>query len=283
MSYLHIENLYKNQDNLLFKECYALEKIHGTSAHISWQGGVVTFFAGGVDHVAFVNLFDGFSLPAKFQEIFIGQPRVTVYGESYGGKCQGMKETYGPALRFVAFEVKVDESWLNVPSAEEVARRLGFDFVHYDKVNTDINVLNAVRDYPSVQTRKNGILEDKPREGIVLRPLIELVKNNGERIISKHKGEAFQETKTKRELDPERVVVLAESKEIADEWVTPMRLNHVLQGFQKIDITITGDVIKAMMEDVTREAKGEIVESKDTMRAIGKMTAILFKQYLGIK
>jgi hypothetical protein len=30
MGYLHIDNLYKSQDILLFKRCYALEKIHGT-------------------------------------------------------------------------------------------------------------------------------------------------------------------------------------------------------------------------------------------------------------
>jgi hypothetical protein len=29
MGYLHIDNLYKNVDILLFKECYAMEKIHG--------------------------------------------------------------------------------------------------------------------------------------------------------------------------------------------------------------------------------------------------------------
>lgn len=29
MGYLHISNLYKDIDILLFKECYALEKIHG--------------------------------------------------------------------------------------------------------------------------------------------------------------------------------------------------------------------------------------------------------------
>ena len=34
MAYMHIDNLYKNQEVLLFKECYAMEKIHGTSAHI---------------------------------------------------------------------------------------------------------------------------------------------------------------------------------------------------------------------------------------------------------
>jgi len=36
MAYLDIDNLYKEQRILMFKECYAMEKIHGTSAHLSY-------------------------------------------------------------------------------------------------------------------------------------------------------------------------------------------------------------------------------------------------------
>jgi len=32
MGYLNIDNLYKAQEVLMFRECYAMEKIHGTSA-----------------------------------------------------------------------------------------------------------------------------------------------------------------------------------------------------------------------------------------------------------
>ena len=41
MGYRHIENLYRPraQTILLFRECYALEKIHGTSAHVAWRDG----------------------------------------------------------------------------------------------------------------------------------------------------------------------------------------------------------------------------------------------------
>lgn len=39
MSYMHIDNLYKSQTLLMFRECYALEKIHGTSAHVMWKDG----------------------------------------------------------------------------------------------------------------------------------------------------------------------------------------------------------------------------------------------------
>jgi ribosomal protein S7 len=47
---------------------------------------------------------------------------------------------------------------------------------------------------------------------------------------------------------------------------------------QPLDMTDTGRVISAMMEDIKREAKGEIIESQDAMKAIGKRTARLLKQ-----
>ena len=62
MGYMHIDNLYKNTDILMFKECYALEKIHGSSAHLAYkvQDGkpMLSFFAGGTSHAQFVAMFD---------------------------------------------------------------------------------------------------------------------------------------------------------------------------------------------------------------------------------
>ena len=75
--------------------------------------------------------------------------------------------------------------------------------------------------------------------------------------------------------------VLKEAEAIANEWVTEMRLTHVLDKLPKdINIEGTATVIKAMREDVLREAKGEIVESKEALSAIGKNTAMLFKARL---
>lgn len=90
MGYLHIDNLYKNQTILLFRECYALEKIHGTSAHVSWKEGLLTFFSGGEKHERFQGLFDGGALGEGFAAV--GHPRLTVYGEAYGGKGEGRRD-----------------------------------------------------------------------------------------------------------------------------------------------------------------------------------------------
>jgi hypothetical protein len=114
-----------------------------------------------------------------------------------------------------------------------------------------------------------------------LKPLNEFTLNNGKRVISKHKRDEFKETKTPREVSPEEFKVLEDAKAIAEEWVTEMRLHHVLDKLPKgINVESTKLVIDAMVEDVYREAKGEIVESKEVTRCIGGKTAIMFKKKL---
>ena len=278
MGYMHIDNLYKNQDVLAFRELYAMEKIHGTSAHFTYKDGKLTFSSGGAKHVTFVSIFNEEKLLEDLQKV---GDNVIVYGEAYGGKMQGMKETYGPDLKFVVFEVKINDLWLSVPQAEQVVESLGLEFVDYVKISSDINEIDRERDRDSVQAIRNGMGEGKKREGVVLKPLMEFAKNNGKRVIAKHKGDDFSETKTKRTVDPEKLKILAESKEIAEEWVTEMRLTHVLDKLpQGINIQDTKTVISAIIEDVLREAKDEIVESKSATKAIGSRAALLFKQRL---
>lgn len=282
MGYLHIENLYRPaaQVILLFRECYAMEKVHGTSAHVSWKNGVVTYSSGGESHERFKALFDDAALAAAFTAL--GHDEVTVYGEAYGGKCQGMRATYGEALRFIAFDVKVGDVWLSVPNMDEVATKLGIEVVPWRKVSTDLAILDGERDRPSEVAVRRGCGDSRPREGIVIRPLQEFSTNNGNRVIAKHKGEAFSETKTPRPVvDPSKLTVLTEAQAIADEWVTDERLRHVLQKFDgDVDMSATPRVIAAMTEDVLREAKGEIVESREAKAAISRKTAQMFKAHL---
>lgn len=286
MSYLSISNLYKDQDILLFKECYVLEKIHGTSAHISWSGEAIHFFSGGASHKLFVALFDAEKLAALFTEK-VGNQKCTVYGEAYGGKIMGMSKVYGKDLRFTAFDVKMEDVWLAVPQAESFVLSLGLEFVHYVKVPTDLESLNRERDADSVQAIRNGIGPGQIREGVILRPPIEVRKNNNERVIAKHKRDEFRETQEKRhvEVDPERLKVLADAEAIAIEWVTAMRMQHVLDKLPHGDDNPltperTPEVIEAMREDVYREGRGEFVDSPEVKKAVGKRTATLFIKHL---
>jgi hypothetical protein len=282
MGYLHIDNLYKNQDILLFKECYALEKIDGTSAHIHYNGELdkLIFFSGGAKHEVFIKLFDEEFLKNKIKELAFCN--ITIYGEAYGGKIQGMSNTYGKDLKFIVFDISLGEyTWLNVPDAANIAKQLNLEFVPYKILSTDIDTLTKERELPSIQSKLNGIIEDRRKEGLVLRPLIELKKNNGERIIVKFKNEDFRETKTKRKiLDIDKLKILEDANAIANEWVTLTRLNHVLDKTGITDICNAKDLIFAMIEDIKREGDKEIIWSKDVEKTIGKKTINLFKETL---
>ena len=287
MSYRHIENLYKNKDILFFKECWAMEKIHGTSAHVKYnhQNGELKFFSSGLKHDQFVGIFDQQELFEKFKENAVEHNvnELIVYGEAYGGRMQGMSSTYGKDLKFVAFEVynKDVNWWFDVDQADRIATKLGFEFVYYKRIETTEEAINSEMMSDSVQSVRNGMGTGHMREGIVLRPIKEFVFQNGGRVICKHKRPEFAEREnTPKFSDPEQIKILENAKEIADEWVTLMRLRHVLDKFENPSLEDANKIIKAMIEDVYREAKGEIEEGKAVRKEIGKKTIKLFKDMI---
>lgn len=301
MGYLHIENLNRATQVLEFKHVYALEKIHGTSAHIAFDpeaqsaqlvdgelkttSSGVSFFSGGEPYDKFVALFDVPTLEAKIKERFDWP--VMIYGEAYGGKQQGMSATYGPNLRFVVFDIKIGTHWLDVPKAHDVALALGLEFVDYELIPTDIESLDREKNKPSTQAVRNGMGDDKMREGIVLRPPFEVMLNNGKRIIAKYKREEFSERKsTAKVLDPGKQKIIADAQNVAFEFVTPMRLEHVLNRLiserddKSYSMQDTKKVIELMVEDVEREGEGEFTPSPAIKKAIGSQTVKLFKKKL---
>lgn len=303
MGYLHIDNLYKNQSVLQFPEVYALEKIHGTSAHLSYtpegqsdaedngngtklgleqaklhihSGELQSDFEALFDKAYLLNVFG--AMNSKFK----------VHGECYGGKVQRQAWRYGDQLRFVVFDVSRNGVWLPVPEAEAVALALNLEFVHYVKIESALSQIDYWRDHVSTQALRNRVVAPEGvflrREGVVLKPLQESVDHHGCRIIAKHKRDEERETKTVRTVNVSKVAALKVAQEIADEYVTMTRLEHVLQKLPPVtDMTSTKAVISAMIEDVEREASGEIIPSTAGRAAIGKASALLLKRYLSDK
>lgn len=280
MSYVHLPQLYKDPSMLLFRECYALEKVHGTSAHITWKDNQLHLSPGAASIHAFRMCFDTEALQNKISSL--GLPEVTIYGEAYGGKMQGMSHHYGEQMRFIVFDVRYGEQqWLTVPEMDKVATFLGLEVVPWQKIPATLEAFDAARDAPSEVSVRRGITTPCEREGIVLRPLIEVINNIGERVIAKHRIEKYSERATPQKvLSAETLKVLSDARAIADEWVVPMRLVHILDKVQPEGLKDTPKVIAAMVEDVYREAAGEIVESKEVQIAIGRKTVELFKLHL---
>ena len=321
MGYLHIENLYRPaaQIILMFKECYAMEKIHGTSTHIEYfppltpsSTGKLQFFSGGESHAKFITLFNESELLTKIIDMGFGNRPFVIYGEAYGGSQQGMSHTYGNKLKFIAFDVCLEgTNWLSVPEADAFCKTLNIEFVHYVKVSTDLKELDAQRDAPSIQAIRNGIsmivpegadlnrpcgmkvepygnfgdriANPRKREGVVLRPLIDFTDSHGNRVICKHKGDEFRETASPRVVeDPNKLVMMEDANKISNEWITMTRLEHVLDkiSHENCGMELLPKILPAMVDDVTREASGEIVVNDSVIKAIRAKTVSMYKEYL---
>jgi len=292
MGYAKIPNLYKDQNILLFKECYAMEKVHGTSAHLRYinktpknkNNAEIRFFSGGSKHQEFIELFYEQGLIDIFHEL--GHTDVTIFGEACGGAQQKMSHTYGPKLLFIAFEAQVNKTWLTVPDAEELALKLGLEFVPYERIPANLAAVTVERDKPSRVAKRRGIVEDKVSEGVVLRPIQEVEMGSGKRLMAKHKTAKFSERASKGDtiLDPKARKDLTGAQAIAEEWVTDMRLEHVLDKFPQ-DVGYSGmqKIIPAMINDVMVEGEGEFEPTRAVRKAIGARAAKLFSIHLRTK
>ncbi len=284
MSYRKIRNLYADQQVLMFKELYSLEKINGTSSHVHWdpETQLVSLFSGGAKYENFKKLFSTSRIKESALALLSPEYPTTFYGEAYGGKIQGMKDTYGDSLRFICFEVKVGECCLAVPKSEALAKQFGFEFVDYHVIPATLKAIDAERDRPSELAKRRGIKEDRQREGVILRPLVELRTNADRPVMAKHKGENFRERKSiPRVLSPEELEILSGAQAIADEWVVPERLRHVLDSLGcGLEIERTCDVIKATIADVVEESEGLVKMTKAAKKAIGAKAAVVFKELI---
>lgn len=296
MGYRKIPNLYRPEisDILEEPELYAMEKIHGTSAHIRYHSdGTLSFSAGGASHQQFIDLFDQTALLDNLNKAikrrYWEAKSLVVYGEAYGSKINAQTWRYGKPLRFVAFDVYTtsewgNELWLAVPDADLLVQELGLEFVHYEVVSSKLADLDAARDKPSTQAKRNGIEGDQPTEGVVLRPLTEKPARNFDRMMAKHKRKEERETKT--DFQPgDKVAVYEAAQAIAQEWVTEERLNHVIQKVcldQAPSVKHFQSIVNGMVDDVITEGGQMLVDTPEARKAIGAKAAKLFKTRLGI-
>jgi hypothetical protein len=295
VSYLKIPNLYRVRDLFSnFAKLYAMEKVHGTSAHLKYaddnfDGRLngdklpvdhLTYFSGGADHAAFARLFDHDSIIAKFRELHL--PEVTVYGEAYGGKLQGMRDTYGPDLRFVVFEVKVGDMWLSVSKASTLAHSMGLEFVPFSIIEGDVESIEAAMMEPSAMAFRRGITEPRLREGVVLRPLEEFTLNNGARVIAKHKHPSFAENAKPRTLS--EPALDAPEEKLAEDYCTPMRFSHVLAKFtEPLAPESIAKFIRAFVDDVMAEAppaEAEQLKGRRAVKVLSRSSAVWYKSMM---
>lgn len=295
MGYMHIDSLHKCPEFFTtFPKVYVLEKIHGTSTWFQYDRATKTikFHSGGSDSTEFKNIFDVESITDTLSKT--EYTRVRVHGEGYGGKQQGMSETYGTDFKFIAFDVYVESEnlsgYLNVDKADQFCAQLGLQFVHYHQVDNLPDIIEAEANKESVQAVRNGTGHNRPREGVVVKPIIEsnMPGNPSKRAIFKHKNELFWEIKNRRPLG-EKLKIVSDISQIVDDWVTENRFYHVIDRIlvtksdKKIVLTDIKQFIDLMVEDVQRESEGEVVWSPELTHAIRRKAGIMFKNVYCVK
>lgn len=175
----------------------ATEKIDGTNVRVMWDGSEITFdgktdnasMPGGlVQHLQ--SKFGTHEMLQAFQERF-GESRVTIYGEGFGGKIQKGGSTYGPEMRFSAFDVRIGEWWL----LQENFRGLmeGLEIPVAPSVYTAEGYWTAPLT-AWIEMAQSGIESfygPFTAEGLICKPTVELQTRNGERIVVKIKTRDF--------------------------------------------------------------------------------------------
>ena len=169
------------------------EKIDGTNIRIGWDGERVVI--GGRTDAAQIPA----SLVARLNELFTedvlraafeddSMSYLTLYGEGYGVKIQKAGAGYLPnSVDFILFDVRIGHWWLKRDSVARIAERIGCNLVP-DVGSGTIN--DAIK---IVSGGMESGLADCQAEGIVLRPMVDLLDRSGRRIITKLKTKDFGE------------------------------------------------------------------------------------------
>jgi len=114
-----------------------------------------------------------------------------LYGEGFGAGIQkGGK--YSDHKDFVLFDIKMGEVWLKREDVVDIAQKMEIMYVPYLGTGTLCDLVNLVKQH--LPSRIGTALQwgNFEMEGIVARPLVELVDRFGNRIITKLKAKDFK-------------------------------------------------------------------------------------------
>lgn len=184
------------------------EKVDGTNIRVMLSGDRISF-GGKTDNAslpaALVGRLESRFHPQRDRMFEMFPHGACLYGEGYGARIQKGGGNYRPDQDFVMFDVWVpnvvqisggpaveavfgpcgDGWWLTRDAQADVGSKLGLDLVP---------AIHRGTLYEMIGMARNGFHSQWGKflaEGIVARPIIELKKRNGERIITKIKHRDF--------------------------------------------------------------------------------------------
>lgn len=179
----------------------ATEKADGTNVSIHWDGHRVSIH--GRTQAAQLPprlttmleaCFGGDDTEQVFEQLFPPKEdgtlaEVTIYGEGIGPKIQKVGKLYGDQYRFLVFDIKVGNTYLehSNPFYQQIIKAFGVEEVPVLPDMTPNEAVEFVKSKP-----KSWINSDAPMEGVVLRPKVRLYGPNGSRLIVKAKAKDYE-------------------------------------------------------------------------------------------
>lgn len=119
---------------------------------------------------------------------------IIIYGEGYGKKIQSCGSKYcKDHAKFIVFDIKIGEWWLNRESIEQICKDLNLEVVPIMGYFT----LQEAIDFVKIGFKDPIAEEDLDAEGLVLKTDLNIRRRNGERIITKIKTHDFRKYEAK--------------------------------------------------------------------------------------
>lgn len=308
--YPHMKNLDEAPRIFELPEVVITEKIHGSGMRIGLIDGCVRL--GGrrlefqsisprsKDGQGFVSWVFETGLDKKIAETFQNH-NIVFYGEWHGSGTpqkgwpqiqKGIRYIKGNDFRI--FDVRLDGKYVSQDQISEFAAKIGLKTmpVLYRGI-PDGKIFDSFIDTPSRLGAENGIVDpENTMEGIVIRPVEFLWEENHEPVMAKHKVGKWAERASAQshpKTPKQHKEIPAGAKEFAEEFVTNVRLEHVLDQLKEANIPIDksamGEVMKRMGQDIKREGATTLVDAnlewKDVSPFVTKRTKEVFLEYLG--
>lgn len=186
-----IEGKFRNETVEFLKDnrWIGTEKIDGTNIGIVWDGHKVSY-QGRTERAQIpahlmnklIEMFGGTVNEELFEQKF-GEMQVILFGEGYGAKIQKGGGNYRSDVSFILFDVYLPEQnlWLKRDSVEDIAKTFGVDVV---PIVYEGNIAGAVEFVKSKPKSTIGVAD---MEGIVCKPVVDMLDRMGRRLIVKIK------------------------------------------------------------------------------------------------
>lgn len=179
------EYLYRN-------EWVGTEKIDGTNIRVHWRANDWSVdIRGRTDNAQIPphlmeRLQQLFGDGQRLKDVF-GDTTATLYGEGFGNKIQKVGKQYlGEDVDFILFDVQIGRMWLRYSDVTDIADRTGIRVTPVVFEGTLEEALDVVA------SGFDSTIGTAKAEGLVLKPSVNLLARNGERIITKLKTKDFE-------------------------------------------------------------------------------------------